>query len=194
MTDRTIKHPALINGHLKYDHLLGLEYIQGVQDCYTMPQRMFKDNLGIELTNYARPDDWWIDDNLDLYNNNFRSEGFNLIEISNLSQLRILDCFLIAIPDSRRPERTVANHCAIYVGNGMIVHHRVGKLSQKVPYRGMWLNFTTAVVRHKDVPNLLETNIIQRDLTEFLLPHKRELIESILNDTKTDEILLPSGE
>lgn len=182
MTDINIKHDKLIHGHLVYDHLVGLPFEHGKQDCYETLRNVFKDNLGVQLRPYARPDDWWLTE-MDLYMENFEKEGFFQVEMVNLDDIRILDVFLIGIPDSRSPEKTVTNHCAIYVGNGKILHHRLGKLSQVIPYRGTYKNFTTAIIRHKAVPNLQprgkESSV---DLMDLILPHKRELLLGALND------------
>jgi cell wall-associated NlpC family hydrolase len=32
-----------------------------VRDCYELGRDFFRDNFGIELTNYARPHDWSAD-------------------------------------------------------------------------------------------------------------------------------------
>jgi len=185
MTDHTIKHPALLKGYLDYDHLLGQEFIHGVKDCYAILQKLFKHNLDINLSNYARPDGWWVKEGMDLYKDNYMHEGFGLVELDNLSGIRILDVFLIAIPDLSNLGHSVTNHCAIYVGNGNIIHHRYGKLSQKVPYRGMMKNFTTAIIRHKDVPDLQSREELALDIMDYILPHKKEMLGlGVTNDLK----------
>ena len=184
MTDKTITHPQLVHGYLKYDHLLGLQFEHGVTDCYSLVRHMFKDNLNIELFDYARPNDWWIEDGMDLYKDNFQKEGFSTIDLSDLKDLRVLDCFLISIPDPRNLKVNKTNHAAVYVGNGFIVHHRLGKLSQKSPYRYQMKNWTTSVVRHKDVPDLSVKAQKNVDIMEYILPHKREMVLGALKDAK----------
>lgn len=182
-----IEHEAFIDGYLRYDHLIGIPFEHGENDCYKIPQRLLKDNLGIILRDFARPDDWWIN-GLDLYMDNFRSEGFELVNSNNVKDLQPLDIFLIAIPDERNPSYTVANHCAVYVGDGNILHHRLGKLSQCVPYRYSMKDWTTAIIRHKDVPDLREENkVLKVDLLDTLLPHQREKMMSLLNENTAPE-------
>lgn len=168
---------------IKYEHLVNLPFQHGVQDCYTMLQRIYEDNFQIKLSNYARPDDWWIS-GMDLYNQNFRNEGFELVDDAhlNVSLLRPADCFLISLPDSRNPDAHVANHCAIYLGEGKIIHHRLGKNSQVIPYRYSMKDYTVATIRHKDVPDLSIREIKKVDIMDHILPHKRELIMGAMNE------------
>ena len=49
---------------LRYEHLIGIEYKHGSNDCYGLIRRFYKDNFDLNLRNYARPHDWW---NTDLY-------------------------------------------------------------------------------------------------------------------------------
>ncbi len=179
-----IHHPSLLQGFLDYDRFLGLSFEHGVQDCYELVRQVFRHNVGIELTPYARPDDWWLQD-MNLYLDNFAAEGFQQVELRSLTELRPLDCFLIAIPDPRMPDKAVTNHCGIYVGEGLMLHHRLGRLSQVTPYRGMYRNFTTAIVRHKDIPDLTPKEAATTvDIMDRLLPHKREMLLGALNDRK----------
>lgn len=99
-----------------------------------------------------------------------------------LEDLRPLDAFLIVIPDGRAPHATATNHCAIYLGEGMVIHHRLGKYSQVVPYRGALKGMTTHVVRHKDVPDLRDLSTKKLDVTNYILPHKRDRIMGALNE------------
>lgn len=42
-------------------------------------------------------------------------------------------------------------HAAIYIGDGMILHHFYGKKSVIELYKGLWFNTTVAVYRRPDV-------------------------------------------
>lgn len=170
---------------VNYQHLLGIEFSHGDRDCYDILRRLYKDNLNMDLTNYARPDDWWLMEGVDLYRDNFMNEGFSIVENFNLKEVRLYDVFLIALPDMR--DRSVArtNHCAIYVGDGKIIHHRLGKLSQVCNYGGAMKNFTTMVVRHQDVPDYsADTTEAALDLMDYVLPHKRAEMQKVLQDEK----------
>lgn len=180
-----IEHEKLNEGYLRYEHLINLPFQHGVQDCYTIAQRMFLDNLNIKLSNFARPDDWWVS-GMDLYNDNFRNEGFEIVDDAHIDakSLRPLDCFLIALPDSRNPSAHVANHCAIYLGEGKIIHHRLGKNSQVIPYRYSMKDLTMATIRHRDVPDMSIQKSKQIDIMDHILPHKKELVMGVINERR----------
>lgn len=186
MSENKIEHEFFTDGYLRYEHLIGLQFEHGVRDCYTMLQKMFEDNTPIRLAPYARPDDWWIS-GMDLYSQNYRNEGFERIEEKLRADYNPLDVFLISIPDSRNMDVSVANHCAIYLGNGMMIHHRLGKLSEVRPYRHAMKDYTTAIIRHKDVPELIKSKGSSVDIMEHILPHKRDRILGALNDRKNKD-------
>lgn len=173
----------LVHGTIKVDHLLNLEFEHGVQDCYTMLQRVFKDNLDITLSDYARPDDWWIQEGFDLYRDNFKHEGFITLNFNdNLSDLQPFDVMLIAIPDPRKPSVMVINHCAVYLGNGEVIHHRLGLRSERKRYSGALRNLTCMVIRHKDVTNFANIQVTKVDIMDYILPHKRDMLMGVIND------------
>lgn len=184
MVDITIENDLLTKGKLRYKHLLGKTFLMGKDDCYSMLMNIYKDNLNIELTNYARANDWWLNDDIDLYLNNYESEGFYLIDEPKLSDLRPFDVFLIAIPDPRKPNKVVTNHCGIYLDKGILIHHRLGTLSSLAPYRGVLRNLTTHIIRHKDVPDFRDSSESKIDILDYMLPHKRQLIIGAINDSK----------
>lgn len=162
---------------IKYEHLLGKQWVHGTQDCYTIAQQIFKDNLGIELTNYARPTDWWIQ-GLNLYAENFRKEGFEVVDCKE-DDIQLLDVFMICIPDGRCL-RNVINHCAIYVGDGKVVHHLGKRLSECTLYRGYLKRYTSYIIRHKEGPKIRDPKMVTtgtQDLMSLILPHKRRELE-----------------
>ena len=186
MPDIIIEHESLPNGKLRYKHLVGRQFLMGKNDCYSILRHIYKDNLGIELTNYARANDWWLTDDVSMYLDNYEREGFQLLPDVKLDQIRPLDVFLIAIPDPRRMEKVVTNHCAIYLNDGIVLHHRMGTLSSLDQWRGALRNFTTHVIRHKDVPDLRQTAHGKLDLMDYILPHKRDLIMGAINEQAND--------
>jgi cell wall-associated NlpC family hydrolase len=64
---------------LRYEHLIGIEYKHGSNDCYGLIRRFYKDNFDLNLRNYARPHDWWNTD-LSLYQLNYHKEGFRPLD------------------------------------------------------------------------------------------------------------------
>jgi len=157
---------------LRYDHLLGLPFRHGSVDCYGLCRRFYHDNFGLELANYARPDDWWKT-GLDLYMENFRKEGFKAIDV-HPRETAIGDGFLIAL----RSEK--ANHAAIYIGDGKIIHHVWGRMSNVERYDGIWQKCTVAHLRHPTVFAAIEAEapkvMTTIDLMGLLPPHMKRLL------------------
>lgn len=132
---------------IRYNHLEGLEWVDGTRDCFEIVRDFFQDNFSISITNYARPAAWW-DNGLNLYMDHFGSEGFHVVDNPRPIDIQIGDVFLCAIRSD------VANHAAIYIGNGNILHHFIGRRSNVELYKGLWKNTTVATVRHQDLNDL----------------------------------------
>lgn len=169
-------------GKMRYRHLIGREFVMGKYDCYDILRQFYLDNLSIELTNYARHNDWWLEQDSDFYINNYKNEGFRLLEDAQLSDLRPFDVMLIAIPDSRNLKTVKTNHCAIYLGEGKILHHRLGHRSEAIEYRASMRNLTTHIIRHKDVPDFSKPKQTALDVLDLILPHKRQLLMGAENE------------
>ena len=176
MTISKIEHSFFTEGYLKYEHLLGKEFQQGRQDCYTILEKIFADNTDIRLTPYARPDKFWLNKDMDLYRNNFSKEGFVPVDINTSGDWRTLDVGLVAIPDPDDMSHTMINHAFVYLTDGWVIHHRLGKLSELQQYRGWVKNMTVMVIRHKDVPEIKPEGRAKLDLMDHILPHKRHLL------------------
>jgi cell wall-associated NlpC family hydrolase len=136
----------MILKELNIEHLKGLEFVHGKEDCYGMIRSFFKDVFDINIEDYARPEEWW-DNGMDLYNDNFHIEGFRVLDVPE-RDWQIGDVFLMAI-QSEKP-----NHAAIYVGEGMILHHFIGRRSNVEIYKGCWRKWTVYMGRHKELQNL----------------------------------------
>ncbi|MFN4160648.1 MAG: C40 family peptidase [Stenotrophomonas sp.] len=129
------------NGYLA--PLVGRQFAHGILDCYTLVRDFYARELGIKLSQYDRDDDWW-EKGQDLYSlDRLRAEGFDLID----GEPRRGDMVLMQI---RSP---VPNHAGIYLGDGQMLHHMHGRLSEVVNYGGMWAERTRYIVRHKEARN-----------------------------------------
>lgn len=152
---------------LEYNCLLGRPFKHGVTDCYSLIRDFYRINYGIELTDYARPDEWW-NKGLNLYQDNILKEGFYLLDVHH-SEWQPGDVLLMGI------QSRVANHAAVLVENGHIIHHLWGRLSTKEPYRRFYRNLTLGVYRHKDVPDYREEEKV--DFMDLLPSHLRKRFE-----------------
>jgi len=118
--------------------LVGRSFHHGVLDCYTLVQDWYQRERGITLPHFERPDEWWHLGG-DLYMENFAKAGF----AEATGELQVGDIFLLQI---RSP---VANHAAVYLGDGLILHHLHGRLSSRDVYGGQWQEMTRKRVRYK---------------------------------------------
>lgn len=132
---------------IRYEHLIGVPFVFGKNDCLSLFRQFYKENFGIEIRNYARPENWSADQ-LDLMRLCYEREGFEMITDWKTKDLRTGDVLCVAIGEE------TANHFAIYTGNGTIVHHLYGRFSSEDPFRDFWRNHTCFLLRHPDVPDL----------------------------------------
>ena len=151
---------------IKYDHLLGKEFFHGKNDCYGIVREFYRDNYGILLPNYARPNDWW-DFGFDMYRERFMKNGFYVLNC-HPSEYQIGDVYLMAI------QSPYMNHAGIIVENGQMLHHLGGQISTVTPYRSLFKNTTVAVVRHKDVVNKIDKTEV--DILELVPEHIRRKV------------------
>ena len=75
-----------------------------------------------------------------MYLDNFMKEGFHPIDISEISYG---DGILMQL------ESPVPNHAAIYLGDGIVLHHVQGRLSSRDVYGGYYQKVTAKVLRHE---------------------------------------------
>ena len=119
--------------------LIGRSFAHGIHDCLSIILDYYRRELGIELGSYQREDGWW-DKGGNLYLEHLPQAGFERV-----NDLRQGDVVLMQI---RSP---VTNHAGVYLGNGQMLHHLHGRLSESVPYGGMWAERTRCIVRHREV-------------------------------------------
>ena len=102
--------------------LVGREYVYGVFDCFTLARDWYERERGIKLD---IPTQWWKEGDTALIQH-FREAGFS--EVSG--DLRPGDGLLFDI--SGGP------HCAVYLGDDLILHHVRGRLSSRDVYGPIW--------------------------------------------------------
>lgn len=122
--------------------LEGRPYVFGILDCRTLHRDYHRDVLGIVVPDFDYPDKWWKKGK-DLFQKHYKEAGF--VEVGTLQKH---DTLLIQIPPS-----PVANHCAIYLGDGQILHHLGDRLSKREPYQdGVgYAQAVQKIVRHKSL-------------------------------------------
>jgi proteasome lid subunit RPN8/RPN11 len=122
--------------------IIGRPFSYGVLDCCTLIRDFYKSNLNIDFECYAGLDGWW-DKGENRYLDNYEKQGF--ISISDDKDIKKYDIFLIKLVSP------VPNHAAVFLGDGKILHHVQGRLSNREPYGGYWRKHTTHHLRHKSL-------------------------------------------
>lgn len=120
--------------------LYGRAFHHGVLDCYTFIQQYYGQELGLVLPDFERPHEWWLN-GYNLYLEGFSKAGFSHVQ----SAPREHDVLLMRVASP------VPNHGAVYLGDGLIGQHLMGRLSSRDVYGGWFEKITTHVLRHKDL-------------------------------------------
>ena len=124
--------------------LEGRTFIHGILDCFALIKDYYAWELGIELPEFKREDEWWLKGQT-LYLDNYQAAGF----APAYGNIREHDVILMQI---RAP---TPNHAGIYVGNTQILHHLYSptgtRLSKRDIYGGYLAEATRFILRHKDL-------------------------------------------
>lgn len=135
--------------------LIGRQFLHGVTDCYALVKDFYLRELGINLMDFDRTDDWW-NKGQNLYLDNYKKAGFRRLEEGE--QPKFGDMVLMQI------KSPVINHAGVYLGNDYVLkeyptihkvpdamlHHLYGRLSERVVYGGYWREKTILICRHKE--------------------------------------------
>ena len=119
--------------------LLGVPFVHGVHDCYTLIQRYYKRTLGIGLPDFEHEEKWW-EKGQNLYLDNFEKAGF-----VRADDLREHDVILMQLA------APVPNHAAVYLGNNQMMQHIMNRLSSRDVYGGWYQKITVGQVRHRSL-------------------------------------------
>lgn len=118
--------------------LVGRMFSHGVLDCYSLVRDYYKRELQIDLPDFERRDGWWNVEGNNLYLDNFAACGF----VPATGAIQVGDIILMQI------RALVPNHAGVYIGNGQIIHHVMGRMSSRDLYDGYWQENTRLVVRY----------------------------------------------
>ncbi|PHM45224.1 peptidase P60 [Xenorhabdus miraniensis] len=117
--------------------LLGRPFVHGIWDCFSIVRDWYQLERGIEIPNFARSDGWW-NRGENLYLKNYASAGF--VECSD--ELQVGDVIIMQV------QANEPNHAGVYIGEGLMLHHMYGQLSNRVPYDGYWQERTIKILRY----------------------------------------------
>lgn len=145
-----------------HQHLIGLPYKSGDQDCYGLALRYYREVYGVQLTNFARPEGWWNHSEMDLINQFLEHDGWDKIGL-NIKLLCPGDGLVFSLVGGK------ANHVGIYVGNGLFIHHVLGRFSAEDALLQKWTSKLLMIVRHPSVAELGK-GMGQKTQIETILP------------------------
>lgn len=126
--------------------LEGRAFHHGVLDCYTLVQDWYRREWQLELPDFEREDGWWEPGSsedgkgLNLYRDGLAEAGF---EVVNTTEPQPGDGLLMRVMSE------VENHAAVYLGDGMMLHHLYKQVSRRQRWDWPWQRRTTAIVRHR---------------------------------------------
>lgn len=132
-------NPFWFGDQIPIPELLGRVFRYGVTDCYALARDWYAMNTDIQLPPFPRENYWW-DNGEDLLVENFEALGFR--EVPNFKDIRKGDGILGNISGS------VANHCGVYIGDGLMIHHLPERLSRIEP-ASRWVKNARMIVRHQ---------------------------------------------
>jgi cell wall-associated NlpC family hydrolase len=119
-------------------------FIHGVFDCYSLIRAYYYQSRKIKLMDFPRDNEWWNitgEGKQELYLNNFEKAGFK--RLSSEEQMQEGDVILMDIQSG------VVSHAAIYLGNGLLLHHLRDRISRK-DQAAQWKKFFHTTVRYNE--------------------------------------------
>lgn len=115
-------------------------FVMGVLDCFALCRDWYKRERQIILPNPHREMNFWRDPSKNYFVDNLAASGFECLPLGTTPQVG--DAFLMQIRGA------IPNHSAVYIGDGKILQHCLGQLSQRYTYGGTWAQVTTHHLRH----------------------------------------------
>lgn len=120
--------------------LVGRQFIHGILDCFSLIKDHYAWELGIEIPEFERQDDWW-NNGQNLYMEHYEEAGFE----PAAGAIRPHDVIIAQIRSK------VPNHGGVYVGDTKILHHLYGRPSRVDVYGGYIKEATVAILRHRSM-------------------------------------------
>lgn len=121
--------------------LVGRVFAYGVLDCYSLCKDYYIRECGIVLPPVEHRNNWWLMGQ-DLYLEHFTAQGFIQIEER---ELRKHDAILMQV------SKSATNHAAIYLGDGIILHHMMNRLSGREVFGGFYQKIANRFLRHREL-------------------------------------------
>ena len=103
--------------------IMNRTFCHGVTDCCTLINDWGKINNRWIWEEVPRDWEWWLQEGVDLYQQNFARVGFIILDADDVKKNgpEVGDVFLAAIHSNK------LNHGGVYLGNGLGLHHLTSK-------------------------------------------------------------------
>ena len=121
--------------------LLGRVFQWGILDCWTLVVDYYKQTLNITLEN-----NWLRNSHLDVEQHDYFTKNYeNVGLVAHTEELKEHDVLFM------KCNSKIVNHCGVYLGNQILLHHPGYKLSQRTLYGSYWKKITHLKLRHKNL-------------------------------------------
>lgn len=139
--------------------LIGRVFMPGIYDCFSILRDYFLEKYNFYLKDCPR-DILWYNQNThnDLYLNNFKKYGWEVVEDCTADDLQVNDVLLINL--TRKNNKPT--HGAVYLGGDDILHHEPGRISC-IGSCSKFINHQRlhSVIRYKD-QSVFQINTIKK--------------------------------
>lgn len=144
-TDDSCSDSVWMGDHTLSLPLEGRPFVHGIFDCYSLIRAEVFQRTGDIIPDYPRTFEWWENGSGDNhYDEKYEQTGYRVL--SPQEELKVGDLFYMKI------HTTVVSHAAIYLGEGLILHHLRDRLS-RIEHLSSWKKFLEKTVRYEGQPN-----------------------------------------
>jgi proteasome lid subunit RPN8/RPN11 len=127
---------AFFGDQIQPYELLERPFIHGIFDCYAL-MRDYHRLEGHLIKDYPRENLWW-ETEPSMLEDLCNDAGYDFIDESQVKKGDII--FMKILAD-------VTNHSAVYIGDGLLIHHLYGRLSRREPVV-RWKKYITGYLRY----------------------------------------------